>query len=160
MVTTITNLLLSTDDNDAALKIADFGFARSHLDLSYTISPLKISLATPADLWSVGAILFQLVTGRTPFTGNSQVELFQNIMISTGLQFPLDCKDLTTDCKDLCRKLLRHNPVERLKSSFTTLFYQTYNHRMCQGVDPFQEQWMIFIHPEAVPQEKWKKFLM
>jgi serine/threonine-protein kinase ULK/ATG1 len=28
-----------------------------------------------ADLWSVGAILFQLVTGRTPFTGNSQIQV-------------------------------------------------------------------------------------
>jgi len=28
-----------------------------------------------ADLWSVGAILFQLVTGRTPFTGNNQIQV-------------------------------------------------------------------------------------
>ncbi|CAL5388391.1 unnamed protein product [Camellia sinensis] len=27
-----------------------------------------------ADLWSVGAILFQLVTGNTPFTGNNQIQ--------------------------------------------------------------------------------------
>ncbi|CAL5335000.1 unnamed protein product [Camellia sinensis] len=30
-----------------------------------------------ADLWSVGAILFQLVTGNTPFTGNNQIQLEQ-----------------------------------------------------------------------------------
>lgn len=29
-----------------------------------------------ADLWSVGAILFQLVTGRTPFTGNNQIQVY------------------------------------------------------------------------------------
>ena len=31
---------------------------------------------TQADLWSVGAILFQLVTGKTPFTGNNQIQVF------------------------------------------------------------------------------------
>ncbi|XP_023640256.1 serine/threonine-protein kinase ATG1c isoform X4 [Capsella rubella] len=75
-----------------------------------------------ADLWSVGAILFQLVTGRTPFTGNSQIQLLQNIIRSTELQFPVDCRDLSLDCIDLCQKLLRRNPVERLT------FEEFFNH--------------------------------
>jgi serine/threonine protein kinase len=29
-----------------------------------------------ADLWSVGAILFQLVTGKTPFTGSNQIQVW------------------------------------------------------------------------------------
>ncbi|CAN6826855.1 unnamed protein product [Brassica oleracea] len=75
-----------------------------------------------ADLWSVGAILFQLVTGTTPFTGNSQLQLLQNILRSTGLQFPADCRDLSLDCIDLCQKLLRIDPVERLT------FEEFFNH--------------------------------
>ncbi|ANM64855.1 Protein kinase-like domain superfamily [Arabidopsis suecica] len=77
-----------------------------------------------ADLWSVGAILFQLVTGRTPFTGNSQIQLLQNIIRSTELHFPADCRDLSTDCKDLCQKLLRRNPVERL--TFEEFFHHPF----------------------------------
>ncbi|CAA7046219.1 unnamed protein product [Microthlaspi erraticum] len=130
------NLLLSTDDNDAALKIADFGFARSlqPRGLAETLcgSPLYMApeimqlqkYDAKADLWSVGAILFQLVTGRPPFTGNSQVQLFQNIMKSTELQFPADCRELSTDCKDLCQKLLRRNPVERL--TFEEFFHHPF----------------------------------
>ncbi|ESQ45092.1 hypothetical protein EUTSA_v10010160mg [Eutrema salsugineum] len=130
------NLLLSTDDNDAALKIADFGFARSlqPRGLAETLcgSPLYMApeimqlqkYDAKADLWSVGAILFQLVTGRTPFTGNSQIQLFQNIMRSTELHFPVDCRDLSTDCKDLCQKLLRRNPVERL--TFEEFFHHPF----------------------------------
>ncbi|KAH1068839.1 hypothetical protein GLYMA_03G069800v4 [Glycine max] len=75
-----------------------------------------------ADLWSVGAILFQLVTGRTPFTGNNQIQLLQNIMKSTELQFPSDSQSLSFECKDLCQKLLRRNPVERLT------FEEFFNH--------------------------------
>ncbi|KAK1408511.1 hypothetical protein QVD17_40348 [Tagetes erecta] len=120
------NLLLSTNDEYSTLKIADFGFARSlqHRNLAETLcgSPLYMApeimqlhkYDAKADLWSVGAILFQLVTGRTPFTGNNQIQLLQNIMKSTELQFPSDAKDLSPECIDLCRKLLRQNPVERL----------------------------------------------
>ncbi|KAL9302020.1 putative serine/threonine-protein kinase ATG1c Group-Pl-3 family [Arabidopsis thaliana] len=132
------NLLLSTNENDADLKIADFGFARSlqPRGLAETLcgSPLYMApeimqlqkydakLNTQADLWSVGAILFQLVTGRTPFTGNSQIQLLQNIIRSTELHFPGDCRDLSLDCIDLCQKLLRRNPVERLT------FEEFFNH--------------------------------
>ncbi|XP_076910352.1 serine/threonine-protein kinase ATG1c-like isoform X1 [Bidens hawaiensis] len=131
------NLLLSTNDDNSTLKIADFGFARSlqARNLAETLcgSPLYMApeimqlhkYDAKADLWSVGAILFQLVTGRTPFTGNNQIQLLQNIMKLTELQFPPDVKDLSPECIDLCRKLLRQNPVERLtfEEFFTHPFF-------------------------------------
>ncbi|KAJ6871792.1 hypothetical protein NC652_037218 [Populus alba x Populus x berolinensis] len=49
-------------------------------------------------------------------------QLLQNIVKSTQLQFPLDNKDLSADCKDLCQKLLRRSPVERLT------FEEFFNH--------------------------------
>ncbi|KDP24546.1 hypothetical protein JCGZ_25110 [Jatropha curcas] len=127
------NLLLSTNDSNAVLKIADFGFARSlqPRGLAETLcgSPLYMApeimqlqkYDAKADLWSVGAILFQLVTGKTPFTGNNQIQLLQNIVKSTELQFPSD-NALSAECKDLCQKLLRRNPVERLT------FEEFFNH--------------------------------
>ncbi|KAI3782675.1 hypothetical protein L2E82_12728 [Cichorium intybus] len=131
------NLLLSSNEDNSTLKIADFGFARSlqPRGLAETLcgSPLYMApeimqlhkYDAKADLWSVGAILFQLVTGRTPFTGNNQIQLLQNIMKSTELQFPADVKDLSPECVDLCRKLLRQNPVERLtfEEFFTHPFF-------------------------------------
>ncbi|XP_042510532.1 serine/threonine-protein kinase ATG1c-like isoform X2 [Macadamia integrifolia] len=128
------NLLLSTNDNHSVLKIADFGFARSlqPRGLAETLcgSPLYMApeimqfqkYDAKADLWSVGAILFQLVTGKTPFTGNNQMQLLQNILKSNELRFPQDNTDLSSDCLDLCRKLLRRNPVERLT------FEEFFNH--------------------------------
>ncbi|CAN1353303.1 Serine/threonine-protein kinase ATG1a, partial [Linum perenne] len=121
------NLLLSSDEETPQLKIGDFGFARSLNpdDMADTLcgSPLYMApeiiqnrkYDAKADLWSVGAILFQLVTGRPPFQGNSQFQLFQNILRSTELQFPEGALEkLHPNFVDLCRSLLRHNPVERL----------------------------------------------
>lgn len=128
------NLLLSTNGDDSVLKIADFGFARSlqPRNLAETLcgSPLYMApeimqlqkYDAKADLWSVGAILFQLVTGKTPFTGNNQIQLLQNIMRSTELAFPPHTVGLSSECIDLCRKLLRPNPVERLT------FEEFFNH--------------------------------
>ncbi|KAK8711409.1 hypothetical protein V6N13_146691 [Hibiscus sabdariffa] len=121
------NLLLSTKGATPQLKIGDFGFARSLTpeDLAATLcgSPLYMApeiiqnkkYDAKADLWSVGAILFQLVTGKPPFDGNNHLQLFENILRSTKLQFPEGAvHELHPDCVDLCRSLLRHNPVERL----------------------------------------------
>lgn len=130
------NLLLSTNDRNAVLKIADFGFARSlqPQGLAETLcgSPLYMApeimqsrkYDAKADLWSVGTILFQLVTGNPPFSGNSQIQLMENIMRSKELHFPHDIVgDLHSDCIDLCQKLLRRDPVERLS------FEEFFNHR-------------------------------
>ncbi|XP_059462546.1 serine/threonine-protein kinase ATG1c-like isoform X2 [Corylus avellana] len=136
------NLLLTTNDNNSVLKIADFGFARSlqPRGLAETMcgSPLYMApeimqlqkYDAKADLWSVGAILFQLVTGKTPFTGSNQIQLLQNIVKSTELPFPQDIQGLSSYCKDLCQKLLRRNPVERLT------FEEFFNHPFLSQKQP------------------------
>ncbi|KAK9714168.1 hypothetical protein RND81_06G076200 [Saponaria officinalis] len=132
------NLLVSTNDSNSVLKIADFGFARSlqPRGLAETLcgSPLYMApeimqlqkYDAKADLWSVGTILYQLVTGKTPFTGNNQIQLLQNIIKATELRFPPDLNDLSSECVDLCQKLLRRNPVERLT------FDEFFNHPFLQ----------------------------
>ncbi|XP_074271344.1 serine/threonine-protein kinase ATG1c isoform X2 [Silene latifolia] len=137
------NLLLSTNDSSSDLKIADFGFARSlqPRGLAETLcgSPLYMApeimqlqkYDAKADLWSVGTILYQLVTGKTPFTGNNQIQLLQNIIKATELRFPPDLKDLSAECVDLCQKLLRRNPVERL--TFDEFFNHPYLYRHQQN---------------------------
>ncbi|KAJ8532989.1 hypothetical protein K7X08_015878 [Anisodus acutangulus] len=141
------NLLLSSNNDSSTLKIADFGFARSlqPRGLAETLcgSPLYMApeimqlqkYDAKADLWSVGAILFQLVTGKTPFTGNNQIQLLQNILKSTELLFPPNAKKLSPDCIDLCRKLLRRYPVERLT------FEEFFNHPFLAQKQPDELSW-------------------
>ncbi|KNA08548.1 hypothetical protein SOVF_161720 isoform B [Spinacia oleracea] len=130
------NLLLSGREVTPLLKIGDFGFARylTAQGLADTLcgSPLYMApeiiqnqkYDAKADLWSVGAICYQLVIGKPPFDGNSQLQLFQNILRSTELRFPEGALQvLHPDYVEFCRSLLRRNPVERLT------FEEFFNHK-------------------------------
>ncbi|XP_026444404.1 serine/threonine-protein kinase ATG1c-like isoform X2 [Papaver somniferum] len=177
------NLLLTTNGDQAVLKIADFGFARSlqPRGLAETLcgSPLYMApeimqfqkYDAKADLWSVGVILYQLVIGKTPFTGNNQIQLLQNIMKSKELQFPTDIKELSSDCTDLCRKLLRRDPVERLtfEEFFGHLFLSTHKCKeslrsadsapMTKVVNAAAEC-ILGRHPEASSQDDCLPFVL
>ncbi|KAL6659998.1 hypothetical protein ACP70R_002120 [Stipagrostis hirtigluma subsp. patula] len=120
-----TNLLLSSKGDAIILKIGDFGFARSLMqeNLAATVcgSPLYMApeiwqgeqYDAKSDLWSVGVILFQLVTGRLPYPGSNYNQLRRNILTSDELKFPPEIEaDLCPDCVDLCRRLLRRDPMK------------------------------------------------
>ncbi|PNT78295.1 hypothetical protein BRADI_1g77080v3 [Brachypodium distachyon] len=127
------NLLLSTNGDAITLKIGDFGFARSlmHENLAATFCGTPYYMApeiwrgdkydAKADLWSVGVILFQLVTGELPFLGDNRPELRENVLTSTGLSFPPDIEaDLHPDFIGLCRRLICLDPAKRM--SFEEFF--------------------------------------
>ncbi|XP_026414313.1 serine/threonine-protein kinase ATG1c-like isoform X1 [Papaver somniferum] len=174
------NLLLTTNDDQAVLKIADFGFARSlqPRGLAETLcgSPLYMApeimqfqkYDAKADLWSVGVILYQLVIGKTPFTGNNQIQLLQNIMKSKELQFPPDTKELSSDLTDLCRKLLRRDPVERLtfEEFFGHLFLSTHKCKEPSRTEPRTKvvnavaECRLGRHPEASSQDDCLPFVL
>ena len=73
-----------------------------------------------ADLWSVGAILFELLAERPPFGGANHVQLLRNIEKGEGAELPGEVVGASDACRHLVRSLLRRNPVERL--SFEEFF--------------------------------------
>ena len=114
------------------LKLADFGFARvlPSTSLAETLcgSPLYMApeilryerYDATADLWSVGTVLYEMVTGRPPFRASNHVELLRKIEAADdSIKFPKEAI-LTTDLKLLIRALLKRHPVERL--SFENFF--------------------------------------
>jgi calcium/calmodulin-dependent protein kinase I len=123
------NLLLMSEDNDSYIKLADFGFAaRCHIPKSLTkqcgtpffVSP-EILMRQPydqqSDMWSVGCIIYLLLSGNLPFMGRSQKELFRKI-VSGKFEFDDDdwC-DVSAEAKDLVKRLLVLDPDERLTST-------------------------------------------
>ncbi|KAJ1378261.1 Serine/threonine-protein kinase, active site [Sesbania bispinosa] len=134
------NILLSSRGADAVLKIADFGLSRIARPGEYaeTVcgSPLYMApevlqfqrYDAKVDMWSVGAILFELLNGYPPFNGRNNVQLLKNIRSCTCLPFPkLIISGLDPDCLDICSRLLCSNPVERL--SFDEFYWHSFLQR-------------------------------
>ncbi|KAK7683630.1 hypothetical protein QCA50_013468 [Cerrena zonata] len=128
------------------LKIADFGFARnlSPAALAETLcgSPLYMApeilryekYDSKADLWSVGAVLYEMAVGKPPYRAQNHIELIQKIDNSKGVKFPdedptymtrqteagEEPRTVPTDIKQLIRSLLKKMPAERM--SFEEFF--------------------------------------
>lgn len=135
------------------LKVADFGFARflpsSSLADTLCGSPLYMGpeilsykkYDAKADLWSVGAVVFEMITGKPPFRASNHVELLKIIEENNDrIVFPDERAShsrpsslgdgraegapsgpiISDELKDLVRHLLKKNPVERI--SFEELF--------------------------------------
>ncbi|KFX88363.1 hypothetical protein V490_07691 [Pseudogymnoascus sp. VKM F-3557] len=114
------------------LKLADFGFARSlpAASLAETLcgSPLYMApeilryekYDAKADLWSVGTVMYEMVTGRPPFRAANHVELLRKIELQSD-DLPWDSSIIVSDdMKSVIRGLLKKNPVERI--SFDSFF--------------------------------------
>ncbi|XP_044002206.1 death-associated protein kinase related-like [Aphidius gifuensis] len=120
------NLVLTGDFPDCDVKLCDFGISRyiSHgadireiLGTPDYVAPEvlnyeSISLAT--DMWSVGVLLYVLLTGCSPFGGDTKQETFCNIS-RCRLDFPDDLfEDVSEEARDLMQKLMVKDPSKRL----------------------------------------------
>lgn len=114
------------------LKIADFGFARflPSTSMAETLcgSPLYMApeilryekYNAKADLWSVGAVFYEMSVGKPPFRAANHIELLKNIERSHDrIKFPSSAQVLEP-LKDIIRSLLKYNPTERV--SFNEFF--------------------------------------
>lgn len=116
------NLLLSEDNN---IKICDFGFAKKmmHSDVTDTIcgSPLYMApeilsggkYTNIADLWSIGIILYELITGKFPIMACSVSQLREYYAKTTCIGLPSDTF-VSEKCKDLISKILVIDPNKRM----------------------------------------------
>ncbi|XP_042046717.1 probable serine/threonine protein kinase IRE4 isoform X1 [Salvia splendens] len=66
-----------------------------------------------ADWWSVGIILFELITGVPPFNADHPENIFDNIL-SRKIPWPSIPSDMSYEAQDLIDRLLVHDPNERL----------------------------------------------
>ncbi|XP_009293781.1 serine/threonine-protein kinase MARK2 isoform X31 [Danio rerio] len=113
------NLLLDADMN---IKIADFGFSNeftlgNKLDTFCGSPPYaapelfqgKKYDGPEVDVWSLGVILYTLVSGSLPFDGQNLKELRERVLRGK-YRIPFY---MSTDCENLLKKFLVLNPTKR-----------------------------------------------
>jgi len=110
--------------DDLSLKITDFGFAKTINSecMSQTVcgSPLYMApeilnykkYTDKADLWSVGVILYEMLTGKTPYKANNIYDLvrmmkYEEVIIPNYI-------NLSSECKHILFSLLQKDPKKRL----------------------------------------------
>ena len=113
----------------AHTKIADFGLAqrlksdeesRIMVGTAEFVSPEIINydpVSTASDMWSVGVICYLLLTGLSPFLGDSDMETYNNVS-NTSYDFDDDSfDDISEEATDFISKLLVKSQMERLTAS-------------------------------------------
>eukprot|EP00063_Salmo_salar_P034628 XP_014009463.1 PREDICTED: cGMP-dependent protein kinase 2-like isoform X2 [Salmo salar] len=115
------NLLL---DAEGYVKMADFGFAKriglGKKTWTFCGTPEYVAPEVimnkghdfGADCWSLGILIFELLTGSPPFSGTDPIKIYT--MVLHGIEkvdFP---KRISKRPDDLIRRLCKLNPVDRL----------------------------------------------
>ena len=92
-----------------------------------------------SDEWSCGVLMYILLCGQPPFTGDSEEEIFANIKKGKFDFNKREFKNVSENCKKLIKRLLEPNHKKRIKASEALhhdFFKENYNpSAMTQDVD-------------------------
>lgn len=121
------NVLLAANGTP---KLADFGLAKSLNDedgltqtgaimgsLGYMAPEQAIGRTREAtaatDIYSLGALLYKLLTGRPPFQGASQLETINSIVANDPVSIQVLQRKVPQDLVTICHKCLEKTPARR-----------------------------------------------
>ena len=111
------NFLLYKENDDSHIKLIDFGLAKkvSTNELMttpngtpYYIAPevLKGSYTTQCDNWSMGVVMFIMLSGKPPFGGKNNNDILNNVMHGTYDFSAPQWEHISEDAKNLIKNLL------------------------------------------------------
>ena len=139
------NILLT---NNSKIKLTDFGWS-NYINFEgeqrSTLCGTPIYLAPEmiqnsghdkhVDIWCLGVLLFELLTGIPPFIGQNRILLMKNI-INVNISWPMPPRlPLDPDAKDLISKILKKNPNERI--SLENMIKHNFFIKYCPKTKPF-----------------------
>ena len=111
-----------------SVKVIDFGEAifmpqkkKNIEDIAGTLNYLspeiiKGQMIKELDEWACGVLMYYLLSGKFPFDGKTEEEIFYNIESQElNLNIP-EFENISDDCKDLISKLLERDVTKRIKA--------------------------------------------
>ena len=110
------------------------------------------------DIWCIGVLLFELLTGSVPFLGNDIDTLKENIL-HLRIAWP---KDINNDAKNLIKKILKLDPKTRisleemLKHPFFTKYFPNEVDKLIKPED--QGEYKTFVISKDDPNN-WDPFI-
>ena len=110
------------------------------------------------DIWCIGVLLFELLTGNVPFLGNDIDTLKENIL-HLRIAWP---KDINNDAKNLIKKILKLDPKARisleemLKHPFFTKYFPNEVDKLIKPED--QGEYKTFVISKDDPNN-WDPFI-
>jgi serine/threonine-protein kinase len=115
---------------DGSVKILDFGLAkvaetdltrsRTRLGTVAYMAPEQIQGGTVdagADLWALGVVLYELLTGRRPFEGEEEVAVAHAIVHDDFVPVSTLLPDIPRALEKLLARLLQKDPTRRISSA-------------------------------------------
>lgn len=125
------NILLTAE---GVPKISDFGLARSiETGPEFTLTGARIgtpsymapeqamglahSIGPAVDIYGLGAILYEMLTGRPPFKGESALETEKQVIADDPIQPCHLNPKVSRDLETICLKCLQKNPSRRYASA-------------------------------------------
>lgn len=120
------NFLFSSKKSKSKLVLIDFGLSHklgkwfrgmhSIVGTVYYIAPEVINgkYDEKCDNWSIGVIMYLLLTGSLPFVGTTEAQIMHKILHTEVSYEPCIWKKISHKGRDLVHKLLNKNPQERI----------------------------------------------
>jgi calcium-dependent protein kinase len=116
------NILFSVSGDYTSLKLIDFGLSTHHFTKKqvvgspYYMAPEIIdgNYSFKTDNWSIGVILYVLMTGKYPYTGEDQKTVFNKIRYENFNVKDLQASKCSKEVKNLISKLLIKDVKDRL----------------------------------------------